>query len=698
MIKINNTDLDEGVAPLLEKYPEHKDLILKAYEFAKKKHGGQKRKTGEPYIVHPLNVAKILSELGMDAATIIAALLHDVLEDTDTTYEEIKERFGESVASIVEGVTKIGKIKYKSDQVENYRKLILATAKDPRVIILKLADRLDNMRTLWVFREEKRRRIARETLEIFVPLAHRLGVWKLKTELEDLAFRYLFPSEYERVKKFVQQSRKDLEAYLKKYVLPKVKKALENAGIKAEITYRLKHYYSIWEKTKRKGINLEDVHDILGVRIIVNTVPECYAVLGIIHNLFKPVPGRFKDYISLPKPNLYQSLHTTVVADKGKLVEFQIRTWEMHERAEKGIASHWVYKEGKAPEDAEIYSWLRELVENLQGSNNPSELLENLKNELFSEEVFVFTPNGDLVVLPRGSTPVDFAYKIHTDIGNHCAGARVNGRIVSLDYKLQNGDVVEIITHPKKTPSPEWLKFVKTSKARNKIKQFLKHLEKERYLNEGKRIFEKLRTKLGLSHEELLEKIRSKVRFDKEEEFFLALGKRKVSVKNLLKLLFPKEKPQVVEEEKTEAKLVVLDELQNVKYEIAQCCKPVPGDEIYGVITRVKGLVLHEAGCPNLKNVLKTNPEKVKKVDLKGEGRFKTDIRVVAKDRIGLLSDIAKVLSEHKANIVSANTVTSEGKAILDFTVDVRNKEHLKSICEGIKKFPEVEACRRLYR
>ena len=698
MIKINNTDLDEGVAPLLEKYPEHKDLILKAYEFAKKKHGGQKRKTGEPYIVHPLNVAKILSELGMDAATIIAALLHDVLEDTDTTYEEIKERFGESVASIVEGVTKIGKIKYKSDQVENYRKLILATAKDPRVIILKLADRLDNMRTLWVFREEKRRRIARETLEIFVPLAHRLGVWKLKTELEDLAFRYLFPSEYERVKKFVQQSRKDLEAYLKKYVLPKVKKALENAGIKAEITYRLKHYYSIWEKTKRKGINLEDVHDILGVRIIVNTVPECYAVLGIIHNLFKPVPGRFKDYISLPKPNLYQSLHTTVVADKGKLVEFQIRTWEMHERAEKGIASHWVYKEGKAPEDAEIYSWLRELVENLQGSNNPSELLENLKNELFSEEVFVFTPNGDLVVLPRGSTPVDFAYKIHTDIGNHCAGARVNGRIVSLDYKLQNGDVVEIITHPKKTPSPEWLKFVKTSKARNKIKQFLKHLEKERYLNEGKRIFEKLRTKLGLSHEELLEKIRSKVRFDKEEEFFLALGKRKVSIKNLLKLLFPKEKPQVVEEEKTEAKLVVLDELQNVKYEIAQCCKPVPGDEIYGVITRVKGLVLHEAGCPNLKNVLKTNPEKVKKVELKSEGRFKTDIRVVAKDRIGLLSDIAKVLSEHKANIVSANTVTSEGKAILDFTVDVRNKEHLKSICEGIKKFPEVEACRRLYR
>ena len=697
MIKINNTGLEESLSTLLESYPNHRELILKAYEFAKRKHGDQKRKTGEPYIVHPLNVAKILAELGMDAETVVAALLHDVLEDTDATNEELKKEFGESVASLVEGVTKIGKIKYKSDQVENYRKLILATAKDPRVIILKLADRLDNMRTLWVFREEKRKRIAKETLEIFVPLAHRLGVWKLKTELEDLAFKYLFPSEYERVKKFVQQSRKDLEAYLKKYVLPKVKKALEDAGIKAEITYRLKHYYSIWEKTKRKGINLEDVHDILGVRIIVNTVPECYAVLGIIHNLFKPVPGRFKDYISLPKPNLYQSLHTTVVADKGKLVEFQIRTWEMHERAEKGIASHWAYKEGKPPEDIEIYNWLRELVENLQGSNHPSEVLENLKSELFSEEVFVFTPKGDLVVLPKGSTPVDFAYKIHTDIGNHCAGARVNGRIVPLDYKLQNGDVVEIITHPQKTPSPEWLKFVKTSKARNKIKQFLKQLEKERYLTEGKRIFEKLRSKLGLSHEELLEKIRSKVRFDKEEELFLALGKRKVSVKNLLKLLFPKEKPQAVEEEKAEAKLI-LDELQNVKYEIAQCCKPVPGDEIYGVITRAKGLVLHEASCPNLKNVLKTNPEKVKKVELRGEGRFKTDIRVVAKDRIGLLSDIAKVLSEHRANIVSASTVTSEGRAILDFTVDVRNREHLKSICEGIKKFPEVEECRRLYR
>lgn len=695
--KINKADLDEGVVSLLERYPHHRELILKAYEFAKEKHKDQKRKTGEPYVVHPVSVANILAELGMDAETVIAALLHDVLEDTDATYEEVKERFGESVANLVEGVTKIGKIKYKSDQVENYRKLILATAKDPRVIILKLADRLDNMRSLWVFGEEKRRRIAKETLEIFVPLAHRLGVWKIKTELEDLAFKYLFTSEYEKVKKFVQQYGKELENYLKKYVLPKVKSALEKAGIKAEISYRLKHYYSIWEKTKRKGIGLEDVHDILGVRIIVNTVPECYAVLGIIHNLFKPVPGRFKDYISLPKPNLYQSLHTTVIADKGKLVEFQIRTWEMHERAEKGIASHWAYKEGRPPEDGEIYKWLRELVENLQGSSNPSEVLENLRSELFSEEVFVFTPKGDLVVLPKGSTPVDFAYKIHTDIGNHCAGARVNGRIVPLDYKLQNGDVVEIITHPNKTPSYEWLKFVKTSRARSKIKQFLKQLEREKYLTEGKRIFEKLRSKLGLSHEEFLEKIRSKVKFDKEEELFLALGKGRLSVKNLIKLLFPKEKPQVLEEEKTEVKLV-LDELQDVKYEIAQCCKPIPGDEIYGVITRVKGLVLHEAGCPNLKNVLKTSPEKVRKVELKGTGKFKTDIRVVAKDRIGLLSDIARVLSEHRANIVSASTITNGGKAILDFTLDVKDKEHLKSICEGIKRFPEVEDCRRLYR
>ncbi|RUM28653.1 MAG: guanosine-3',5'-bis(diphosphate) 3'-pyrophosphohydrolase [Aquifex sp.] len=698
MSKVEEEVLTETLEKLLSlNKEEHRELISRAYEFAKERHGNQKRKTGEPYIVHPLNVSLILSELGMDIETVVAGLLHDVLEDTQTSYDELKEIFGENVANLVEGVTKIGKIKYKSEQAENYRKLMLATAKDPRVIILKLADRLDNMKTLWVFREEKRKRIALETLEIFAPLAHRLGVWKIKNELEDLAFKYLYPEEYEKVKNFVQQSKKELENYLKKYVIPKVKEALENYGIAAEIQYRSKHYYSIWEKTKRKGIRLEDVHDILGVRIIVDTVPKCYTVLGIIHSLFKPIPGKFKDYISLPKPNLYQSLHTTVIADKGKLVEFQIRTWEMHERAEKGIASHWAYKEGIKPDDSQIYAWLRELVESIQGSVNSSELLENLKNNLFFEEIFVFTPKGDLVVLPKGSTPVDFAYKIHTDIGNHCMGAKVNGRIVPLNYKLQNGDMVEIITHPNKTPSYEWLSFVKTSKAKSKIKQFLKQQEKERYLNEGKRILERIRSKLNLSYEELLEKIREKIRFDKEEELLLVLGKRKISAANLLKLLLPKEKDVEIPEEKNEI-LIYLDDLSNIKYEIAECCKPVPGDEVFGVITRVKGLVLHEAHCPNLKNVLKTNPEKVKRIKWQGRGKFKTDIRIIAKDRIGLLSDIAQVISQTNSNIYLSQTRTKDTYAIMDFTIDVKDKKHLKEICEKIKQVESIEQCKRLYK
>ncbi|GAB6065322.1 RelA/SpoT family protein [Aquifex pyrophilus] len=696
MQKVEHSVLEETLERILSLQPEEKrEEIVRAYEFAKERHGEQKRKTGEPYIVHPLNVALILAELGMDTETVIAGFLHDLIEDTQTSYEEIRELFGENVAQLVEGVTKIGKIKYKSDQAENYRKLILATAKDPRVIILKLADRLDNMKTLWVFREEKRKRIAKETLEIFAPLAHRLGVWKIKNELEDLSFKYLYPEEYEKVKNFVQQSRKELEEYLKKYVIPKVKEALERQGIKGEIQYRTKHYYSIWEKTKRKGIKLEDVHDILGVRIIVNTIPECYTVLGVIHSLFKPVPGRFKDYISLPKPNLYQSLHTTVVADKGKLVEFQIRTYEMHERAEKGIASHWAYKEGKGINDSQVYAWLRELVESIQGSSNPSDLLENLKNNLFFEEVFVFTPKGDLIVLPKGSTPVDFAYKIHTEVGNHCAGAKVNGKIVPLNYELQNGDVVEIITNPNKTPSYEWLAFVKTPKARNRIKQFLKQQEKERYISEGKRLFEKLRQRLGVSHEELLKKIREKVRFEREEELFLALGKRKISLTNLLKLIAPKEKS--VHEEERDESVVYLEELNNIKYEVAKCCKPVPGDEVYGVITRVKGLVLHEAGCPNLKNVLKVNPEKVRKVEWKGKGRFLTDIRVVARDRIGLLSDIANAISQANSNIHLSTTRTNDTYAVMDFTISVKDRKHLNEVCERIKSVEGVERCSRLY-
>ncbi len=694
--------LGEILEEIEKKYPEEQERIHQAFEFISEKHREQVRKSGEPYVVHPLHVAKILSDLNMDVTTVLAGLLHDTLEDTETTYEEIEGLFGKDVAEIVEGVTKIGKIKFrnlKEAQAENFRKLILATAKDIRVVIVKLADRLHNMRTLNYLRRDKRLRIAEETLSVYAPIAHRLGMWEIKRSLEDLSFKYLYPREYERVRKFVSHSLEDLEIYLKKFVIPKVKKELSKAGIKAEITYRPKHLYSVWQKTIRKNISLEEVHDLLGVRIIVDTVQECYIVLGLIHSLFKPVPGKFKDYISLPKPNLYQSLHTTVIADKGKMVEFQIRTWEMHLRAEKGIAAHWAYKEGKErAHEEEIFTWLRELVENIQGSKNPSEVLDNLKRELFSEEVFVFTPKGDLIVLPYGATPVDFAYHIHTEVGNHCTGAKVNGRIVPLNYKLQSGDQVEIITSPNKDPNPDWLKFVVTSKAKNRIKHYVKQRERETFLAEGKRLFDRARETLNLSSEEFLKRLRSKVRFKDEEELYIALGSGKLSVNRVVSLLSPKKKATAEKPRGEGRGQVAMDGLEGVMYEVGRCCNPVPGDEIYGVVTRGKGIVLHEKGCANLRYVAEHFPEKVFKVKLKPEGKFRTRIRVRAKDRIGILSEIAKNIAESGSNIWESTTKTmGDGTAFMDFTIDVTNKRHLKDVMKSIRSVEGVESCSRLY-
>ncbi len=694
--------LGEILEEIEKKYPEEQERIHQAFEFISEKHREQVRKSGEPYVVHPLHVAKILSDLNMDVTTVLAGLLHDTLEDTETTYEEIEGLFGKDVAEIVEGVTKIGKIRFrnlKEAQAENFRKLILATAKDIRVVIVKLADRLHNMRTLNYLRRDKRLRIAEETLSVYAPIAHRLGMWEIKRSLEDLSFKYLYPREYERLRKFVSHSLEDLEIYLKKFVIPKVKKELSKAGIKAEITYRPKHLYSVWQKTIRKNISLEEVHDLLGVRIIVDTVQECYIVLGLIHSLFKPVPGKFKDYISLPKPNLYQSLHTTVIADKGKMVEFQIRTWEMHLRAEKGIAAHWAYKEGKErAHEEEIFTWLRELVENIQGSKNPSEVLDNLKRELFSEEVFVFTPKGDLVVLPYGATPVDFAYHIHTEVGNHCTGAKVNGRIVPLNYKLQSGDQVEIITSPNKDPNPDWLKFVVTSKAKNRIKHYVKQRERETFLAEGKRLFDKARETLNLSSEEFLKRLKSKVRFKDEEELYIALGSGKLSVNRVVSLLSSKKKATAEKPRGEGRGQVAMDGLEGVMYEVGRCCNPVPGDEIYGVVTRGKGIVLHEKGCANLRYVAEHFPEKVFKVRLKPEGKFRTRIRVRAKDRIGILSEIAKNIAESGSNIWESTTKTmGDGTAFMDFTIDVTNKRHLKDVMKSIRSVEGVESCSRLY-
>lgn len=689
------------IEEIINRYPQDKKKIMKAYRYIKTKHEGQKRASGEDYIVHPIEVAKILSELNMDSASVISALLHDVLEDTDASYEEIEREFGKDIADIVDGVTKIGKIRFRrveEAQAENFRKLMLAMSRDIRVIVVKLADRLHNMRTLKYLRKDKRVRIARETLEIYAPIAHRLGMWSLKTELEDIAFMYLYPKEYDRVKGFISSSREQLREYLQKFVIPVVKEALDKNRIQAVIQYRSKHLYSVWQKTIRKNIRLEDVHDILGVRIIVNTVHECYSVLGLIHSIFKPVPGKFKDYISLPKPNLYQSLHTTVVAPKGKMVEFQIRTQDMHNRAEIGVAAHWAYKEGVSSRDGEIFTWLRDLVDSIQGSGNPSDLMDNLKRELFSEEVFVFTPKGDLIVLPRGATPVDFAYYIHTEVGNHCTGAKVNGRIVPLNYKLKNGEQVEIITSPNREPNPAWLDFVVTSKAKNRIKHYIKQLEREAFINKGRKLLEKLRNRMGLEHEELLKALRKKVKFKEEEELFIALGSGKVSTEKLVDLI-GKKKDKHVKQQEEGVGVVSIDGLEGVKYRVASCCMPVPGDEVFGVVVSGEGLVVHEKNCKNLKYLLSKFPEKVFKVEWRAEGKFKTRIKVVVRDRLGILSDITSHIAKNNSNIWKSTSVSlNNGTAVMEFTVDVKGSEHLKNLMDSLRSVEGVESCLRLYR
>ncbi|MFN3599315.1 MAG: RelA/SpoT family protein [Aquificaceae bacterium] len=684
---------------LLKLLGDRDEKVIKALEFIEEKHCGQYRKSGEPYIVHPIEVAIILAELGMDKITIIAGLLHDVLEDTNTTYEEIKEKFGKEVADIVEGVTKLGKINLKdlqTQKAENYRKLILAFSKDLRVIFVKLADRLHNMKTLQYFSREKQIRIAKETLEIYVPIANRLGFWKVKTELEDLCFMYLYPKEYEEVKNFVGKSKAELEEYLKRLFIPKLKEELKKSGLQAHVSYRPKHLYGIWQKTIRKGIKLEDVHDILGVRVIVNTVQECYLVLGLIHSVFKPVPGKFDDYISLPKPNLYQSLHTAVIGPKGRMVEVQIRTWEMHERAEKGIAAHWAYKEGKSIKDNSVYAWLRSLVESVQGSKNPEELLENLKMELFGEEVFVFTPKGDLVVLPKGATPVDFAYHIHTEVGNHCAGAKVNGRIVPLNHKLQNGDMVEIITNPNKKPNQEWLSFVITSKAKSKIKAVLRELERENYINIGKEKLEIYAQRLSIDKESLIKRLFEETGLKKEEDLLLLLGSGKLTKERIFSLFKKPQREKV--QEKTE-EVLRIDGLGEVLHSLAECCNPLPGEEVYGVISKGKGLVIHSKNCSNLEYLRKVSPEKVIKVLWsRSQGLHPTRLRILAKDRVGILAEVTSTISSLKANITEAKTKSlPSGEALMDFTIQVESYEEFLKIIQALGNIEGVEECKRLF-
>jgi GTP pyrophosphokinase/guanosine-3',5'-bis(diphosphate) 3'-pyrophosphohydrolase len=683
-------ELESELLNLTGRSPE----VAKAIEYAKEKHKGQFRKTGEPYIVHPLWVARKLAEMKMDIPTVVAGVLHDVVEDTDATVEEIEKLFGKEVALLVDGLTKLDKHQFRSKDeanAENFRKLLLATAKDIRTLIIKLVDRLDNLRSLGIFKPEKRQRIARETLLVYAPLAHLLGIWEIKSQLEDLSFKYLYPEEYERVKNFVGKARKELEEYLKKYIIPPLREELKKANIKAEIKYRSKHLYSIWEKTKRKGISLEEVHDILGVRVITDTVAQCYSVLGIVHQLWKPVAGKFKDYISTPKPNLYQSLHTTVVGPKGRWVEFQIRTWDMHYIAEKGIAAHWAYKQGKKPKPQEekIAQALRDLVESFNNPQEYKEITAKLRSEL-EKEIFVYTPKGDVIALPKGATPVDFAYAIHTELGNHCVGAKVDGRLVPLDYKLQTGERVEILTSPNKKPSPEWLKFVKTAKARQKIKQFLKKELEKTLLEEGKKIWKSISAKYNLSLEEVLQKTKKG-----EKEFFLLLARGKVSERWVLSHFLTR-RGERKEEETPEEGVLNWKDFKGVKYSVAQCCHPLPGEEVKAVIQKGKGLVIHSKNCPNLKNLEKVAPEKVFTVRWEQKGLFPVPLRVVAYDYIGLLGDISSIFAQKGVNIVKAETTSKGEKAYLNIVGLFKDYNHLKEVESAILKLPKVLEVKRI--
>ena len=675
------------------------------------KHHGQKRKSGEPYYIHPIEAAIILANLKLDKISILSALLHDVVEDTDITLNEIKEKFGEKVAQIVDGVTKIGKYQFKSKEeaeAENFRKMIVSMANDIRVILVKLADRLHNARTFEFLPPHKQIEKAKETLEIYAPLAARLGLWNIKSELEDISFKYLYPDEYKKIVSFLASTKSREEKYLKEEVVPIIENELKKHNINAKIQFRTKHLYSIYEKTLRKNVKLSDIYDINGIRILVNNIKDCYLVLGIIHSTFKPVPGRFKDYISLPKSNLYQALHTTVVGPKGKFVEIQIKTHKMHKIAEEGVAAHWRYKGGEklSEKDLQSFVWLKNLLDSIK-ENPSSELIENVKNDLGNEEIFVFTPKGDLVKLPVGATPVDFAYNIHTQVGHKCAGAKVNGKLVPLNTQLKSGDVVEIITSPNKKPNRDWLNFVVSSKAKSNIKSYLHKLERQKSIKFGEKLIDKLLKRIGKSLKSLTDEEKNllleKFNFKTFEDFLYALGDGKISLNKVFKVFRPskqkfKQKSQENKQE-TEAKIEV-DGISNLMCKIASCCRPIPGDDIVGIVTKGKGISIHNKNCDNVLTVMNSSPERLVDIywsnDIRGLS-YQVLIRVISEDRPGLLADVSSVMASKNSNISKATIRTrSDKKAINDFIINVKNKEHLDDIIKSLKNIKGVEKVERL--
>jgi GTP pyrophosphokinase len=686
------------------------ELLRKAYIFSAVEHKGQTRASGEPYLVHPLEVAAVLAEMRMDPACVAVGLLHDVLEDTLTEPERIKEYFGDDVLHMVEGVTKISQIPFSSSeerQAENFRKLLLAMVDDVRVILVKLADRLHNMRTLQHLPEERRVRIARETMDIYAPLAGRLGMSKIKNELEDLAFQYLEPDVYKELTARVEAKRAWALAFIERVKATLVEK-LTAAGLEATVEGRTKRLYSIQQKLRRQRIELDQVYDFVALRVVVKSIPDCYAVLGILHNLWRPVPGRIKDFIAMPRPNGYQALHTSVIGDEGHPFEVQIRTLEMHRVAEEGIAAHWKYKEGKSgfDKDDQAFAWLRQLLEWQQEVKDPHEFLNSLKLDLYPEEVYCFTPRGEVKTLPRGATPIDFAYAIHTDVGHQCVGARVNGKMVPLRYKLSNGDIVEILTSAGHKPSRDWLSLAVTNKARAKIRHYLNSAEKQQAVDIGKKHFERELKRYELSLKKIeparLEALPHEVGAGSRlEDLYAALGYGKLSMRQVMAKLVPADKLQEAPPPEKPSPLTdavkrllrVGEERITVKgsgdlliYR-ARCCNPIMGEPIVGYITRGKGVSVHSQTCPNVVNLM-YDPERRIAVEWErgGEGAYEVRIAVEVEDRPGLLADITAVLAGANTDIRDAQAKTFDDRtASIDLTLRIQDLKHLERVLKSIR-------------
>lgn len=701
----------EDLIKIIEKYMTEEEVafVMKAYEYAKLMHKDQKRKSGEPYIIHPVNVAIILADLDMDVETIVSALLHDVVEDTPATYDDIKEMFSEDVAKIVDGVTKLNKLNYKSSeafQAENLRKMILAMNNDIRVIIVKLADRLHNLRTLEYMNEEKRKQKAQETIEIYAPLAGRLGIFKIKWELEDLSLRYLDPEGYYDLVEKINKKRSEREKEINE-IIKKISAELDKQELHYDISGRPKNFYSIYKKMKGKSKSFESIYDLIAVRILVDTVKDCYAVLGIVHSMWKPLPGRFKDYIAMPKPNMYQSLHTTVISDTGEIFEIQIRTYEMHEVAEYGIAAHWKYKGGKTQGkdvDSKL-DWLRQLLEWQKDLKDPKEFIDTLKIDFFDDEVFVFTPNGDVVDLPEGSTPVDFAYRVHTGVGNTCVGAKVDSRIVPLNYKLKNGNIVEVITQKSSSgPSRDWLKFVKSPRAKQKIKQWFKSKEKDISIEKGKELFDREAKKLGLDtnildNEKIYQKLAKELSINSISDLFASIGygnfKEKLVINKILNIKNAIENVGLTKNEddylkssssKKDATGVRIDGLEGMKIKFAKCCNPVPGDEIIGFVTRGYGVSVHRKDCTNIANYLDSDRCLDAEWDTEASDKFLANVTIRAVDRTGILSEITAMAKEANVGIQSLSAKSNTISDIFIYlTFEVVGKDELDKMIQKLK-------------